>query len=203
METGTTGTGGSIAGIEAEIVTMADTRGIAGARIPGLAARDGATTETMILILKIATEATRRDGGTVQKTESTHQVVGGMILRSVRPEATDMIHIGTAMTAAIVATETQAPTTEETVLGSAPQHILALTESVNVSVMMPGKMLAKQRNRHGSWLPCSQMRPSLMKAERNGWRPWKVKNVLLERLMIRLGSEEEIEASSTDCIERH
>lgn len=117
--------GGNIAGIEAEIVMASDTRGIAGARIPGLAARDG---------------------GIIHKIESTHQVAGGMILRSVRAEAIDMTHIGAAMTAAIVATEIQTPTVEGTALGGAPQHFLALTKSV----MMPGKMVGEQRSKLGN-----------------------------------------------------
>lgn len=158
--------GGNIAGIAAEIATATDTHGIADARILDRAARDGATIEAMILIPKTATAATRRDGETIQKTENTHQVAGGMILKSVRLGATDMIHIGTVMAAANVATDTQTPTVEETVLGSARQRILALTESV----MMPEKMLGRQRNRRGSWLPCSRLRPSLTKIERNDWR---------------------------------
>lgn len=166
----TTGMGGSIAGIEAETVTRTDARGIAAARIPGLAARDDATIEMMILNPKTATAVTRRDGGTVQKIESTHQVVGGMIHKSARPEAADMIHIEIVMTVAIVATDTQTPTAEETVLGSALPHILALMGGVSVAVMMPVRILGRRRNRHGSWLLCSRQRPSLTKIERNDWR---------------------------------
>lgn len=145
------------ADIEVEIVKMVDTRDIAGAPIPDLAARD----------VEI-----------IHKIESTHQVVGGTILQSARAEAIDMIHIG-----------------------SAPQHILALTESAGV--MMLGKTVGEQRSKLGNWLPCSQLRPSLTVIERSVWRLWKAKNVLLERLMTRLGSEEEIEALPTDCIEKH
>lgn len=153
----TTDMGGNIAGIEAEIVTMTGTRGIAGARIPDLAARDGATIEAMIPIPKTATAVTRRDGGIIREIESILQVVGGKILKSGSPEVTVMIHIGTAMAAATatVATDPQIPTVEETVLGSAPRHTLALTgsESANMSVTMPDKIPERQRNRHGSWLP--------------------------------------------------
>lgn len=135
---------------------MADTRG-AGARIPGRAARGGEI---------------------IHKIESTHQVVGGMILRSVRAEAIDMIHIG-----------------------GGPQHILALTESVGVMIL--GKTVGEQRSKLGNWLPCNPLRPSLTMIGRSVWRLWKVKNVLLERQTTRLGSEEEIGALPMDCTEKH
>lgn len=143
--------------IEVEIGKMADTRDIAGARILDLAARDDEI---------------------IHRIESTHQVVGEMILQSARAEVIVMTHIG-----------------------GAPQHILALIESAGV--MMLGKTAGEQRSKLGNWLPCSQLRPSLTVIERSVWRLWKAKNVLLERPMIRLGSEEEIEALPTDCIEKH
>lgn len=123
IETETTDIGASIiADIEAEIVTMADTRG-AGARTLGRAAPADE------IIHKI-------------ESSSTHQVVEGMILGSVRAEAIDMIHIG-----------------------GGPQHILALTESVGV--MMLSKIAGEQRSKLGNWLPCNRLRPSLTMIERS------------------------------------
>jgi hypothetical protein len=52
---------GDIADIGAEIVTAIGIHGTADARIPGPAARDGATIETMILNLETAIAATKRD----------------------------------------------------------------------------------------------------------------------------------------------
>lgn len=106
------------------MVKMADTRDIAGARIQGLAARGGEI---------------------IHSIGSIRQVGGGMILRSVRAEAIDTIHIG-----------------------GAPQHILALIESAGV--MMLGTTAGEQRSKLGNWLPCNRRRPSWTMIEKSVWR---------------------------------
>lgn len=196
MET-ETDIGGSIADIGAEIVMRTGIRDVVAAKIPDLAAHeDVITIETMIRNLENAATATAKDDGITQKTEIPHLVAEETHRKSARQGRMETIHTEIVMVVATADTDTRTPTAEETVRAGARRQTHAPTRSA----MTLGKKSNERKNRHGSWLPCSRLHPSLTRTERHDWQLSRSENVPPESPTTKLEREEEIEASSTACI---
>lgn len=196
METETV-IGGSIADIGAGIVTTTGIRDAVAAKIPDLAAHDDVITiETMIQNLENAATATEKDDVITQKTEIPHLVAEETHHKSARQGRMEMIHTETVMVAANADTDTLILMEEETVRAGARRQTHAPTRSA----MTLGKKSNERKNRHGSWLLCSRLHPSLTRTERHDWQLSRNENVPPESPTTKLGSGEEIEASSMVCI---
>lgn len=188
-----TGTHGGIAGIGVGTATTTATHGVT-ALIPDLAAHaDGITdtTETTpTQTLEKAVTVTENDDATTLKTGSIAQVAGGTVHKSANQDRTAMIHTETGTT---VATDIPIRMAEKSVRAGVR---LVLIESAT----MLRKTIKGRLNRHGSWLPCSRLPPTLTATERPDWRLWRIANVPLERPMTRRENEGEIVDSSMACI---